>query len=717
MLRKSEGPHFLRCKRAQQTCLSFSVACCCRTNAPFPPTADVSAMRAYSSGTTTVAHPIQAVAPPYPSTLPFAIPDPTLVCMPPGVGTCFVWRNVVTDAEEALLWEEWSHILKKDGEIQYGNPTSIEDKTVRNTYLEFVGNRPYTEQSNWKKGGEKQKVPGMAWSPTLIKWLAKHGDGFITPKAPSGKPPTERSPISEIVGEDRPLDEDGYPLLACDMGRVVEHNEPGYEPHTEHPAVGKCFLYLNLLSDTVLTFDDEASGRQGTVYLPQRSLMYCSGELRWGWRIGESVSAPKLYKKTPQDGSGDCGGAVGGEGVFRRTVEPDLRLSIQMWQYDPRLLDKRQLQLDMKKSVDEALSKRGVQSRDLVGGDNMEGSGPLRVTADAPIASKTRAAGIHAKPASADVALNPYDVVTAPSAEPVETAAPTNVTGMKMSVGKGLLGGDLSKDEGRIVDFSSAKNYKAPTMPNAPKAEEEKKPSYYGGSSAAAVPPRPPQTLGEVDKEFNRYKHDFNRITGLMSEIKQRENRGEKVDDSWLKNQMQFPEEGDQYGFDPENPEATWERIEEKAKAYRDRVMSMDYHGKDKKESAGGMLSSDSRVGKAVQSGALGDLHSELVIEGLDDAPLVPPSATDFHPARDSADGRFVTRAEDAQHGADRRKRDEQSDQTDYKPSSSQKVNTGKVDIRDAVKKLLPKHKADEILSQMPAGLGTNSTPFGGMGL
>eukprot|EP00658_Telonema_sp_P-2_P072969 TRINITY_DN62039_c0_g1_i1.p1 TRINITY_DN62039_c0_g1~~TRINITY_DN62039_c0_g1_i1.p1 ORF type:complete len:208 (+),score=45.18 TRINITY_DN62039_c0_g1_i1:191-814(+) len=192
--------------------------------------------------------------------------------------------------------------------------------------------------------------------------------------------------------------------------------------------------------------------------------------------------------------------------------------------------------------------------------------------------------------------------------------------------------------------------------------------------------------MGEVDKEFSRYKQDFNRITGLMSEIKHRENRGEKVDDSWLKGEMQFPEEGDQYGFDPENPEGTWERIEEKAKAYRDKVMSMDYYGNDKETAKGAaMLSSESKVRQAVHGGALGDLHSDVVIE-LDDA-LVPPSASDFHPARDSDSGTYVTKADDAQHGSSRRLRDEQPDQTNYKPAASKTGSGGKVDIRDAVKK------------------------------
>jgi hypothetical protein len=164
-------------------------------------------------------------------------------------------------------------------------------------------------------------LPGLLWSPTLLRVLS-----HVAP-----------------------------PLLGTmpDTARVVEHQIPGYEMHIEHPTVGTAFLYLNLLCDTVIDFDDESTGRRGQAFLPSRSLMRVSGEARWGFRFGERTEERHVFA------------AANGT---RRQVETDMRLSVQLWKLNPNLLDRRVLQQRLEESMEMAgqrLAEEAAKQREL----------------------------------------------------------------------------------------------------------------------------------------------------------------------------------------------------------------------------------------------------------------------------------------------------------------------------------------------------------------
>ena len=224
-------------------------------------------------------------------------PDPNLVAVPSGVSSVVVYRNVVTEQEENKLWDELSYVLK-EGETFYsplGGGSTLEEQCPRCTQVELYGFKPYTEVKNWRKR-ETVKVPGLVWSPTLQTVL----EGLV----------------NDLLG------------CTADMAKVVEHVEPGVDMHTEHPSFGSRFALLNLLSDTVLELDDEATSRKGQVLLPQRSLAVFSGEIRWGWRFGEHPRDTHAFTS--------CN--------IRKRVQPDLRLSVQCWSFNPRMADHRKLQ-------------------------------------------------------------------------------------------------------------------------------------------------------------------------------------------------------------------------------------------------------------------------------------------------------------------------------------------------------------------------------------
>ncbi|KAH9588878.1 hypothetical protein LSM04_003107 [Trypanosoma melophagium] len=229
--------------------------------------------------------------------------DSSLVSFPAGVGCVNVYRNAVSSRDEGRIWDELSLVLEREGQKAFSELSSPQNKIVKHTYLEMHGEQQFTEVKSWQRK-EVRRLPGLVWSETLMSLLR-----YLAPV---------------LLG------------VMPDTARVVEHNIPGYEMHTEHPTVGSCFLYLSLLSDTVLTFDDEATGRTGQVLLPQRSVMCCSGELRWGWRFGEQPTRTHTF--------------VGPSGI-RRVVEPDERLSVQLWKFTPQLLDTRMLQDRIEQSL------------------------------------------------------------------------------------------------------------------------------------------------------------------------------------------------------------------------------------------------------------------------------------------------------------------------------------------------------------------------------
>lgn len=402
-------------------------------------------------------------------------PDHSIVNFPCETGSCLVFRNAISDYDEELIIEELSRILPKEGQSYYADPTRVDQKIVRNVYLELFGYRDFTETKNWRRTDVK-RVPGLAWSPTLVRFCEKVG--------------------ATALGGELP-----------DVARVVEHHLPGYEMHTEHPTVGRSFLYLNLMSDTVLHFDDEATQRSGSVYLPQRSLMMCSGELRWGWRFGEHPQKEKSF--------------LGSTGL-RKMVSSDMRLSIQLWKFDSKLVDRRQLQDELESAVREAERK----SAEL-------------------------------KAEQAVKALEPAD--SKDEEEPkVSFKLPPKLRETIMNNGKpskpqpGVLGGELSPGG----DMTSGGVKK--TMADMERDMKLYKESFHNVQGVMKEMKRKQEANEQLDDAW------------IKSQMEQTKGRNSELD-------------GD-YNYDPSNPEAAWELADEKARTYKQKLKMMNYDDDPSKE-------------------------------------------------------------------------------------------------------------------------------------
>jgi hypothetical protein len=234
-------------------------------------------------------------------------PDPALVSLPESVAHCCrVYRNFVAQEQEQIVWEELTRLLAKDGQTAYGGPAKFDDKAVRNVRMELYGFENFHQARDMMKMTPKN-IPGLVFSATIVEIVKKKLPG--------------------LVGG-----------VVFDSARVTEHQLPGDEMHVESPTTGNSFAYLSLLSDTVVTFDNEGEGLSGEVYLPARSLMIVNGELRWGWRWGERSEAVHKFKS--------------------KRVEPEYRFSIQMWKAQPGLVDRHGLQESLKENFKAAASEK-----------------------------------------------------------------------------------------------------------------------------------------------------------------------------------------------------------------------------------------------------------------------------------------------------------------------------------------------------------------------
>ncbi|GET92067.1 hypothetical protein, conserved [Leishmania tarentolae] len=303
--------------------------------------------------------------------------DASLVSLPANVQRCEVFRNFVSLDEEELIYAELSRILHREGQTTIWKGSTPEDKVVKHVYLEMFGTETeFTEVKNWQKR-EVRHLPGLLWSPTLLRVLSDVGQTLI------GAVP--------------------------DTARVVEHHIPGYEMHVEHPTVGTGFLYLNLLSDTVLDFDDESTGRRGQVFLPSRSVLCVSGEARWGFRFGEKTEEVHTY--------------ISSSGT-RRRAETDLRLSVQLWKLNPNLLDGRLLHERLEESME-------------IAGKRLAEEAAKRFEPE--------------KDSEEEAALQPSDVQTPSLTPAIDSQRPLKTflaAAMENVSGKGVLGGDLAQPEG-----------------------------------------------------------------------------------------------------------------------------------------------------------------------------------------------------------------------------------------------------------------------------
>nr|CCC46787.1 conserved hypothetical protein [Trypanosoma vivax Y486] len=390
--------------------------------------------------------------------------DMSLVSMPPGVGRVHVYRNAISAVDEERVAGELGFLLQREGHATLAEGSTPQEKRVKHTYLELHGESTrFTEVRSWQRK-ETRRLPGLLWSPTLLAWL--------------------RAVVPMTFGGVMP-----------DTARVVEHNTPGYEMHTEHPTVGCSFLYLSMLSDTVLTFDDEATGRRGQVLLPQRALMCCSGEARWGWRFGEEPRETHTF--------------VNASGA-KRTIEPDLRLSVQLWKFTPQLLDARLLQCRMEESL------RHLEAKELSRAQNEE------EIVDSVLC------GVEAKGSSSVLQEMNFT-----------SSAP------EQAVGMGPLGGDYIAG------------------------------SRKGGRSV---------TIDDVGRDYTKCKEQFQSVHGVLQEMKALQDAGQPINDVWLKKRLTSSQKEDgerdvDEGFDPDDVEGTWDRVDARARFYKARLKAMDYDG------------------------------------------------------------------------------------------------------------------------------------------
>ncbi|KAK7198986.1 hypothetical protein NESM_000866200 [Novymonas esmeraldas] len=411
--------------------------------------------------------------------------DASLVSLPAGVRRCDVFRGVVSIDEEERIYAELSRVLHRDGQTVVWEGTTPADKVVKHVYLEMFGTeKEFTEVRNWQRK-EVRHLPGLLWSPTLLRVLSD-----VAP-----------------------------PLLgaAPDTARVVEHHIPGYEMHVEHPTVGTGFLYLNLLSDTVLEFDDESTGRRGQVMLPSRALLHVSGEARWGFRFGERTEETHTF--------------VAANGT-RRRVETDMRLAVQVWKLSPNLLDARVLQERLEENMEtvgkqlaEAAARRREADR-----DREEAMAALQPP------------GVHTP--SLATAVDPH--------RPLDTflaAARENVAG------SGALGGDLARADGNGGNGGNGGG--APGTKRTMGTIREDYGQYKQQFS----------NVYGILQDMKVMQDAGQPINDLWLKKKMTESAGADA------------AKDREDGFDSADIEGTWDRVDAKARFYKAKLKTMDYDG------------------------------------------------------------------------------------------------------------------------------------------
>lgn len=413
------------------------------------------------------------------------VPDASLVALPPGVQRCEVYRNLLTLDEEERIYEELSQVLQKEGDIEPHPSSTAERKVIKQIYMDMFGEKEFTEVKSLQRK-EVRRLPGLRWSPTL-----------------------------QVV-----LREVSVPLIGVtpDTARVVEYSYPGYEMHVEHPTVGGAFLYFNLLSATVLNFDDEASQRTGQVYLPPRALMVVSGEARWGFRFGEAAEEEYHTFVAP---SGTT-----------REVPVDLRMSVQLWKFSPNLLDQRILQ----ERVEENIGFLEKAAKEHVGGP-----------AKTPDEEATSSALIDS---GSTLPVNPAAGGGGKKSSP-EQLLSFLTTAHKKESGGGVLGGEMGEAEGG--------------QPATPRRSEKEVMAEVGEKVA-----KQKGYLAGLQSVMSEMKAMEESGVMIDNAYLQR-----KIKESALSD----PARDEAEGFDPENIEKSWDNVDAKAQFYRNKLRSMDYDG------------------------------------------------------------------------------------------------------------------------------------------
>lgn len=432
--------------------------------------------------------------------------------LPPSVAGCaVVYRSAVTEDEEQRLWEELHMIMAKDGQVAYVTG-SVDARRVRNTAADLFGWDAFTELNDYATMSAR-RVPGLPFSPALATFARGTGSWALS-RALASTPDATSTPV------------------VPDGARLVEHQLPGYELHMESPTIGAAWVYLSLLSGTVVHFDCEASGEQGCVHVPARALLCVKGALRWGWRFGE-----RFLDGSP-DAAHEIPPAVPG-GRPRRVRPADYRFSVQLYKAAPGMVDRGRLTAVAEKSLATAAALPGA-------------SESVRRAAEDPAAAA----------AERDAA----------------------------SAGRGLLGGD----------------YIAPkkTAPGA-------LPSTAARTGNVAL-----DVAAETDKG-KQVRRDMNTFAQTLTELQERQNRGEPVDEAWIKqrfNKIDLPEGAtDENGFSPSDPMGTWDLIGERARDHQRRIAAMRYEGLERPS---GSIRKDAKDGAAASDAATESLLPRSATSG-----------------------------------------------------------------------------------------------------
>lgn len=458
--------------------------------------------------------------------------DASLVNLPQNVKRCEVFRGAISMEEQERIHMEWWEVLEKEGQQQVIGSSNA-NKEVKNTFLDIYGEKKFTEvKSNQKR--EVSRLPGFTWSPTMNSILKERLMPLVRDRQQWKMQRKEARNSGETFSTDASLaassPADALNILP-DMGRVVEHSLSGYEMHVEHPTVGSFFLYLNLLSDTVLIFDDEATGRHGNVYLPAGSVMYVAEEARWGFRFGELSELWHTFI-TPS-------------GTHRR-VETDLRLSIQLWKFQPGLLGCDSLQSRLDDAL-EVVEKKLLLTHDKEKvAENMEQDTQLDKLKDTKEAIE--ALRSMNQKSFADVYKGNSANVASTASISSSFLSPTVPKSGELP-GSGLLGGDMP--DTRPPDSSSL--------------------------SAKSL-------LKNVKGDFHVHRTQFTKIQGVLEEMKLMQQKGQPVNDMWMKqkiteNNVEDAERDAKEGYDPNDVEGSWDKVDGKAKFYKAKLRSMDYDG------------------------------------------------------------------------------------------------------------------------------------------
>lgn len=433
--------------------------------------------------------------------------DASLVDLPgPVASCCSVHRNVISGAMEQRLWEELSPILKGEGQKTFIGPSADKDDSmVRNNCIDLFGFEQFLTMKDWSRMTER-RVPGLIWSQTLMDIVNTMG--------------------KEVLGE------------VPDTVRVMEHNLPGYEMHVEAPPFGSSFLVLNVFAPSIIAFDNEAEARRGSCYLPNRGMAHVSGELRWGWRVGEHFHEQQYFSK------------------LKRELTPEYRMTLWMFKTNLALADRRQLSEKVEATVGRMASQASGET--TLG---MDGNDTTGVVAPEVLKAKQSATpGMqefeteNAQRAREEAEAKRLEKMTKEKEEEEEFAR-------QALEGSGLLGGDMPRKE-------------------APKDDGADRNTYDTGHGF-----RQPKNQDFAQKEFQGYKKDLGRLTKLSEELQKRKANG-TLSEEFMASELSKGFGGssvdkDEFGFDRNDPDATWDSIGRRAAHYRDRVKSMNFDGSE----------------------------------------------------------------------------------------------------------------------------------------